>query len=117
MALGTMLGLVSKSALVGLHSWLLDAMEGPTPVSALLHSATLVCAGVVLLARLLPVLGGALGLSSGLLVLGCTSVLLAAYLGLWFSDAKRVVAYSTMVHVALMVCGLVCAYRCSAAGL
>ena len=76
--LGVLLGLVSKSAMIGLHSWLLDAMEGPTPVSALLHSATLVCAGVVLTARLLPVLCGAFGLSTWLLGLGCASVLLAA---------------------------------------
>ena len=127
---GLLFAVCSKSAMVGLHSWLLDAMEGPTPVSALLHSATLVCAGVVVLARFLEAFCGSSSLWVGdstmgldkdvasavvaqgsatvlwFLVLGCSQVLVAGYIGLWLLDVKRVVALSTMVHVALMVVGL-----------
>ena len=95
---------MSKSGLLGLHSWLLDAMEGPTPVSALLHSATLVCAGVVLLGRCVDFVGG----WSWLLGIGCWGALWACWLGVWFLDVKRVVALSTMVHVAVMVVGIGC---------
>ena len=106
--LGVIVALGSKSALVGLHSWLLDAMEGPTPVSALLHSATLVCAGVVVAARWLWCFGGL----AWLLCLGLTVVIMAGFIGLWLMDVKRVVAYSTMVHVGLMVAGLGCSAAC-----
>ena len=102
--LGVLVAVMSKSALLGLHSWLLDAMEGPTPVSALLHSATLVCAGVVLLGRCVEWVGG----WSWLLGVGCWGALWACWLGVWFMDVKRVVALSTMVHVAVMVVGIGC---------
>jgi NADH-quinone oxidoreductase subunit L len=111
-AVGVGAGVISKSALLGLHSWLLDAMEGPTPVSALLHSATLVCGGVLLMVKL-----GWVGMGSGasgggalgMLGLGVAQLMVAAWLGVWFVEVKRVVALSTMVHVGLMVMGVAAA--------
>ena len=100
-SVGFITGLFSKSALLGLHSWLLDSMKGLTPVSALLHSATLVCAGIVLSGKM-DVLLGYLD-NTGLVVgMGITSCIVASWIGQFFTDTKRVVAYSTLIHIGLM---------------
>lgn len=78
---GFVMGCWCKSALIGLHSWLLDAMEGPTPVSALLHSATLVCAGIVVMAKCEGVWSMIVGGGTGLVLLGCCSSLMACMVG------------------------------------
>lgn len=100
-----LIGAFSKSAQFPLHVWLPDAMEGPTPVSALLHSATMVKAGIFLMARLFPLI-----LVSGLLPLlawvGMISVLLSATLALVENDVKRVLAYSSISHLGFMTFAL-----------
>lgn len=102
------LGVVGKSAQIGLHTWLPDAMEGPTPVSALIHAATLVTAGVFLLARISPMLEYA---PSALNLIGFTGAMtcfVAASTGIVQNDLKRVIAYSTCSQLGYMVfaCGL-----------
>ena len=90
-----LMGAVAKSAQFGLHTWLASAMEGPTPVSALIHAATMVTAGVYLLMRFSPLLEWS---STALMVitwLGGLSALLGAAAGLLENDLKRVIAYST----------------------
>ena len=102
------IGAVGKSAQLGLHTWLPDAMEGPTPVSALIHAATMVTAGVFLLARCSPLLEHApLGLLTITLVGGMTCFF-AATTGLMQNDLKRVIAYSTCSQLGYMVlaCGI-----------
>jgi len=101
-SMGFIVGCWCKSAMIGFHSWLLDAMEGPTPVSALLHSATLVCAGICLLGKV-EVLLAYTGTTGMIVCIGVSSCMVASWLGNWFMDVKRVVAYSTMVHVGLML--------------
>jgi NADH:ubiquinone oxidoreductase subunit 5 (subunit L)/multisubunit Na+/H+ antiporter MnhA subunit len=95
----------AKSAQAGLHPWLLDAMEGPTPVSALLHSATLVSAGVILIWKALPILA----LNSSMLLLsfllGAFSFFFSALSAILFFDSKRLIAFSTCSHIALMFLG------------
>nr|YP_010417980.1 NADH dehydrogenase subunit 5 [Sargassum polycystum]USF18198.1 NADH dehydrogenase subunit 5 [Sargassum polycystum] len=102
------IGAVGKSAQLGLHTWLPDAMEGPTPVSALIHAATMVTAGVFLLARCSPLLeycSGALILIS---VVGGMTAFFAATTALVQNDLKRVIAYSTCSQLGYMIfaCGL-----------
>ena len=92
-----MVGAIGKSAQIGFAVWLADAMEGPTPVSALIHAATLVTAVVVLIART-----GAL-LPSGLVGLGLVTCISAATMGLCQNDAKRVIAYSTCSQLGYMM--------------
>jgi len=100
-------GAIGKSAQFPLHVWLPDAMEGPTPVSALIHAATMVVAGVYLVARTLPLFElahpAALDLVTGL---GLTTVLMSATMGLVMTDVKRVVAYSTINSLGLMMVAL-----------
>jgi NADH-quinone oxidoreductase subunit L len=100
-------GAVGKSAQFPLHVWLPDAMEGPTPVSALIHAATMVVAGVYLVARTLPLFEvahpAALDLVTGL---GLITVLMSATMGLVMTDVKRVVAYSTINSLGLMMVAL-----------
>jgi NADH-quinone oxidoreductase subunit L len=104
-ALGLLGGAVAKSAQVPLHTWLPDAMEGPTPVSALIHAATMVTAGVYLIVRtnvlfeLAPVI---LDLAA---VLGGVTLLLAGLIALVQTDIKRVIAYSTMSQIGYMFLG------------
>jgi multicomponent Na+:H+ antiporter subunit A len=91
-----LLGAFTKSAQVPFHIWLPNAMNAPTPVSAYLHSATMVKAGVYLLARLNPVLGGEGGWSEALVAVGATTALVGALLAIRQSDLKRLLAYTTI---------------------
>ena len=101
-------GAVGKSAQLGLHTWLPDAMEGPTPVSALIHAATIVTAGVFLLARCSPLLEYAPNSLGVILIFGAMTAFFAASTGLLQNDLKRVIAYSTCSQLGYMVfaCGL-----------
>ena len=99
-------GAVGKSAQFPLHVWLPDAMEGPTPVSALIHAATMVVAGVYLVARMLPLFEVVRGLPELITALGLTTTMLAALIGLAQRDVKRVVAYSTLNSLGLMFVAL-----------
>jgi NADH-quinone oxidoreductase subunit L len=96
------LGAAGKSAQLGLHVWLPDAMEGPTPVSALIHAATMVTAGVFLMARMSPVLEYAPGALSFVAFMGATTCLFAATIGCVQNDIKRIIAYSTMSQLGYM---------------
>jgi NADH-ubiquinone oxidoreductase chain 5 len=96
-------GAVGKSAQIGLHTWLPDAMEGPTPVSALIHAATMVTAGVFLLCRCSPLLQYAENISSLVTIMGGMTAFLAATTGLLQNDLKRVIAYSTCSQLGYMV--------------
>jgi NADH-quinone oxidoreductase subunit L len=100
------LGAIGKSAQFPLHIWLPDAMEGPTPVSALIHSATMVCAGVYLLARsnFLFLLAPEVGLGAS--ILGAVTALFGATVALVEEDIKRVLAYSTVSQIGLMFIAL-----------
>ena len=95
-------GAVGKSAQLGLHTWLPDAMEGPTPVSALIHAATMVTAGVFLVARFSPVFEYAPIALMVVTVVGACTAFVAATIGLTQFDIKRVIAYSTMSQLGYM---------------
>ena len=101
-------GAVGKSAQLGLHTWLPDAMEGPTPVSALIHAATMVTAGVFLIARCSPLFEFAPGALQCVSVLGGMTCFFAATTGVVQNDLKRVIAYSTCSQLGYMVfaCGI-----------
>ena len=102
------IGAVGKSAQLGLHTWLPDAMEGPTPVSALIHAATMVTAGVFLIARCSPIFEYAPNALSVVTVVGAMTAFFAASTGLLQNDMKRVIAYSTCSQLGYMIfaCGL-----------
>ena len=102
------IGAVGKSAQLGLHTWLPDAMEGPTPVSALIHAATMVTAGVFLIARCSPLFEFAPGALQWVAVLGGMTCFFAATTGVVQNDLKRVIAYSTCSQLGYMVfaCGI-----------
>ena len=102
------IGAVGKSAQLGLHTWLPDAMEGPTPVSALIHAATMVTAGVFLIARCSPLFEFAPGALQCVAVLGGMTCFFAATTGVVQNDLKRVIAYSTCSQLGYMVfaCGI-----------
>lgn len=105
-AVGIFAGAAGKSAQFPLHIWLPDAMEGPTPVSALIHAATMVAAGVYLVARTLPLFEhSAVALNSVAAVGGFTAIF-AASMGLVAMDIKRVLAYSTISQLGYMMLGL-----------
>ncbi len=95
-------GAVGKSAQLGLHTWLPDAMEGPTPVSALIHAATMVTAGVFLVARFSPVFEYAPDALMVVCVFGALTAFVAATIGMTQFDIKRVIAYSTMSQLGYM---------------
>jgi NADH-quinone oxidoreductase subunit L len=101
-ALGLLGGAVAKSAQVPLQTWLPDAMEGPTPVSALIHAATMVTAGVYLLVRASPIFEAAVDVQHLAAVLGTVTLLLAGLIALVQWDVKRVIAYSTMSQIGYM---------------
>ena len=98
-----LVGAFAKSAQVPLHTWLPDAMEGPTPVSALIHAATMVTAGVYLIARMHPLFEQAPAAADVGAIVGCATLLIAATIGLVVTDLKRVIAYSTMSQIGYMV--------------
>ncbi|MCC7305188.1 MAG: NADH-quinone oxidoreductase subunit L [Alphaproteobacteria bacterium] len=107
-------GSIAKSAQIGLHTWLPDAMEGPTPVSALIHAATMVTAGVFLLARLSPLFEYAPEIRVLVTVTGTFTAFVAATIGITQFDIKRVIAYSTMSQLGYMFFALgVSAYSAS----
>jgi NADH-quinone oxidoreductase subunit L len=100
------MGAMGKSAQFLLHTWLPDAMEGPTPVSALIHAATMVTAGVFMVARLSPLFDLAPAALSVVTVVGATTAFFAATVGLVQNDIKRVIAYSTCSQLGYMFVGL-----------
>jgi len=101
-------GAVGKSAQVPLHVWLPDAMEGPTPISALIHAATMVTAGVFLVARLAPLYNLSPSAMTVVAIVGGLTMVLGATIALTQTDIKRVVAYSTISQLGymMMACGL-----------
>lgn len=101
------IGAVGKSAQLGLHTWLPDAMEGPTPVSALIHAATMVTAGVFLIARCSPIFEYAPNILSFITLVGGLTAFFAATTGLVQNDLKKVIAYSTCSQLGYMIfaCG------------
>ena len=96
------IGAMGKSAQLGLHTWLPDAMEGPTPVSALIHAATMVTAGVFMVCRLSPVFEYAPTALEVVAVIGALTAFVAATIGFTQFDIKRVIAYSTMSQLGYM---------------
>ncbi len=110
MSAATLLGLalfcgaIGKSAQFPLHVWLPDAMEGPTPVSALIHAATMVAAGVYMVARIFPLLTP--DALFAIAVIGCVTLTMAALLAVVQTDIKRVLAYSTLSQLGYMIFGL-----------
>lgn len=96
------IGAMGKSAQLGLHTWLPDAMEGPTPVSALIHAATMVTAGVFMVARMSPVFEYAPDALMVVCIVGACTAFVAATIGLTQFDIKRVIAYSTMSQLGYM---------------
>ena len=101
-----LLGAMGKSAQVPLHVWLPDAMEAPTTISALIHAATMVNAGVYLLARSLPLFSGVPWWMEALMIVGAITAFLAATMALVEHDLKRVLAYSTISQLGYMIFGL-----------
>ncbi len=104
-ALGLLGGAVAKSAQLPLHTWLPDAMEGPTPVSALIHAATMVTAGVYLIVRTHPLFENAKAIEDLAAGLGAATLLMAGLIALVQVDIKRVIAYSTMSQIGYMFVG------------
>ncbi|WP_354700397.1 NADH-quinone oxidoreductase subunit L [Paraconexibacter sp. AEG42_29] len=101
-----LVGAFAKSAQIPLHTWLPDAMEGPTPVSSLIHAATMVTAGVYLIARMHPLFELAPTAADVGAVIGAVTLLVAGTIGLVVTDLKRVIAYSTMSQIGYMVMGV-----------
>ena len=106
LAVGFFAGAVGKSAQFPLHVWLPDAMEGPTPVSALIHAATMVAAGVFLVARMFPVFEASDAAMNLVAVTGGVTAVLAATMAVTANDIKRVVAYSTISQLGYMMLAL-----------
>ncbi|MCW9017112.1 MAG: NADH-quinone oxidoreductase subunit L, partial [Kangiellaceae bacterium] len=100
------IGAMGKSAQVPLHVWLPDSMEGPTPISALIHAATMVTAGVFMVARMSPLFELSEVALNVVLVIGATTALFMGFLGVIQNDIKRVVAYSTLSQLGYMVVAL-----------
>ena len=96
------IGAMGKSAQLFLHTWLPDAMEGPTPVSALIHAATMVTAGVFLVCRMSPIMEFAPSATTFIVYIGASTAFVAATIGLVQNDIKRVIAYSTMSQLGYM---------------
>lgn len=105
-AIGLLWAAMGKSAQVPLHVWLPDAMAGPTPASALIHAATMVAAGVFVVARTLPIFEAAPAVMSAMLVIGVATALLGGLLACVQHDIKKVLAYSTISQLGLMFVAL-----------
>ena len=105
-AAGIFAGAVGKSGQFPLHTWLPDAMEGPTPVSALIHAATMVAAGVFLVARFFPVFQASDEMMIAVAIVGAFTAIFAASMGLVMNDIKRVLAYSTVSQLGYMMLAL-----------
>jgi NADH-quinone oxidoreductase subunit L len=103
---GLFLGAMGKSAQVPLHVWLPDSMEGPTPISALIHAATMVTAGIFMVARLSPLFQMSPDALHFIVVIGATTALFMGLLGLVNNDIKRVIAYSTLSQLGYMTAAL-----------
>jgi NADH-quinone oxidoreductase subunit L len=101
-----LVGAFAKSAQIPLHTWLPDAMEGPTPVSALIHAATMVTAGVYLIARMHPLFELAPAAEDVGAIAGAATLLIAGTIALAQTDIKRVIAYSTMSQIGYMIMGV-----------
>ena len=101
-----LVGAFAKSAQIPLHTWLPDAMEGPTPVSALIHAATMVTAGVYLIARSYPLFDLAPTAADVAAFIGLATLLMAATIALVVTDLKRIIAYSTISQIGYMVVGV-----------
>jgi NADH-quinone oxidoreductase subunit L len=97
-----LVGAIAKSAQLPLHTWLPDAMEGPTPVSALIHAATMVTAGVYLVGRMHPIYDIAVYAHAAVAIIGAVTALFAASIAIVQTDIKRVLAYSTMSQIGYM---------------
>jgi NADH-quinone oxidoreductase subunit L len=100
------IGAMGKSAQVPLHVWLPDSMEGPTPISALIHAATMVTAGIFMVARMSPLFEYSEGALSFVLVIGATTAFFMGLLGVVNNDIKRVIAYSTLSQLGYMTVAL-----------
>ncbi len=101
-----LVGAFAKSAQIPLHTWLPDAMEGPTPVSALIHAATMVTAGVYLIARMHPLFEQAPAAADTGAIIGAVTLLVAGTIAIVVTDLKRVIAYSTMSQIGYMIMGV-----------
>ncbi len=101
-----LVGAFAKSAQIPFHTWLPDAMEGPTPVSSLIHAATMVTAGVYLIGRLYPLFEWAPTAADVGAIVGALTLLIAGTIGLVVTDLKRVIAYSTMSQIGYMIMGV-----------
>jgi NADH-quinone oxidoreductase subunit L len=104
--IGLFIGAMGKSAQVPLHVWLPDSMEGPTPISALIHAATMVTAGIFMVARMSPLFEYSDSALSFVLVIGATTALFMGFLGVVNNDIKRVIAYSTLSQLGYMTVAL-----------
>jgi NADH-quinone oxidoreductase subunit L len=104
------MGAIGKSAQFPLHTWLPDAMAGPTPVSALIHAATMVTAGIFLIARLYPLFDSSPTAKGVIAVIGAITLIIAGLLALVQDDVKRVLAYSTVSQLGYMVAALAFSY-------
>lgn len=100
------IGAMGKSAQVPLHVWLPDSMEGPTPISALIHAATMVTAGIFMVARMSPLFELSTTALSFVMIIGATTALFMGFLGIIQNDIKRVVAYSTLSQLGYMTVAL-----------
>src|SRR3954449_13512129 len=101
-----LVGAFAKSAQIPFHTWLADAMEGPTPVSALIHAATMVTAGVYLIARMHPLFEQSTAAQVTGATVGGATLFIAATIGLAVADIKRVIAWSTMSQIGYMIMGV-----------
>jgi len=101
-----LVGAFAKSAQMPFHTWLADAMEGPTPVSSLIHAATMVTAGVYLIARMWPLFEATPAAANVGAIVGCVTLVVAATIAVVQTDIKRVIAYSTMSQVGYMIMGV-----------